>query len=54
MVMVGAEVRVYDLEGRCLYQGEMRDEKCIIDSSALDAGVYVVKCGSASCKVIVK
>jgi hypothetical protein len=50
----GEYVSIYDLGGKCVYQSTMQGARCSIDSSVLSAGTYVVKCGSASCKVIVK
>ena len=51
---VGEDVMVYDLDGQCVYQSIMHNAKCIIDVSVLVAGTYIVKSGSASCKMIVK
>jgi hypothetical protein len=50
----GEYVSIYDLGGKCVYQSTMQGARCSIDSSVLSAGTYVVKCGSASCKIIVK
>ena len=50
----GEEVCIYNLEGQCLGQFTMHDAKCTIDASVLPAGTYIVKSGSASCKVIIK
>ena len=50
----GEFVSIYDLSGKCVYQSTMKGAQCTIDSSVLSAGTYVVKCGSASCKIIVK
>ena len=51
---VGQFVSIYDLNGKCIYQNVMHDARCMVDSSMLSEGTYVVKCGSTSCKVIVK
>ncbi|MBO5086522.1 MAG: T9SS type A sorting domain-containing protein, partial [Paludibacteraceae bacterium] len=51
---IGEEVRIYDLEGRVVKECTMYNAKCTIDASILSAGTYIVKCGSASCKVIIK
>ena len=51
---IGEEVRIYDLEGRVVKECTMHNAKCTIDASILSAGTYIVKCGSASCKVIIK
>ena len=50
----GEEVRVYDLEGKCVYQCTMHNAQCKIDASSLIAGTYIIKSNTASCKVIVK
>jgi hypothetical protein len=50
----GEEVRVYDLEGKCVYQCTMHNAQCKIDVSSLIAGTYIIKSNTASCKVIVK
>ena len=59
----GGEISIYSLEGQCVYQSTMHSakpavlsdsEKCTIDASVLPAGTYIVKSGSASCKVIIK
>jgi hypothetical protein len=50
----GEEVCIYNLEGQCLGQFTMYNAKCTIDASVLPAGTYIVKSGSASCKVIIK
>ena len=50
----GEYVSIYDLGGKCVYQSTVQGVRCSIDSSVLSAGTYVVKCGSASCKIIVK
>ena len=57
IVVEGAEgdvVHVYDLEGRVVKECTMHNAKCTIDASILSAGTYIVKSGSASCKVIIK
>ena len=57
IVVEGAEgdvVHVYDLEGRVVKECTMQNAKCTIDASILSAGTYIVKCGGASCKVIIK
>ena len=51
---IGEEVRIYDLEGRVVKECTMHNAKCTIDASILSAGTYIVKSGSASCKVIIK
>ena len=51
---LGDIVSIFDLSGRCVYQSTMQGARCSIDSSVLSSGTYVVKCGSASCKIIVK
>ena len=50
----GEEVRVYDLEGKTLYQCTMHNAQCIIDVSSFLAGTYIIKSNTASCKVIIK
>ena len=50
----GEEVRFYNLDGQCLGQFRIHNAKCTIDASVLPAGTYIVKSGSASCKVIIK
>ena len=50
----GAEVRIYNLDGQCIYRSTMISQQSIIDSSLFASGTYIVKCGSASCKVIVR
>ena len=50
----GDIVAIFDLSGRCVYQNKIKDTQCIIGASVLTEGTYVVKCGSASCKIIVK
>ena len=52
--IVGEEVFIYSLEGQCVYQSTMHNAKCTIDASGFLAGTYIVKLGSASCKVIIK
>ena len=52
--VVGDEVRIYDLDGRCVYQGIMRDAQHTIDASQFAPSTYIVKSNSASCKVIIK
>ena len=52
--VVGEVVRIYDLDGQCVYQSTMHNAKCTIDTSVLSAGTYIVKSGSVSCKVIIK
>ena len=51
---IGEEVIIYDLEGRVVKECTMHTAKCTIDASILSAGTYIVKCGSAFCKVIIK
>ena len=51
---IGEEVRIYDLEGRVVKECTMHNAQCTIDASILTAGTYIVKSGSASCKVIIK
>ena len=51
---IGEEVRIYDLEGRVVKEFIMCNTQCTIDASVLIAGTYIVKSGSASCKVIIK
>ena len=51
---IGEEVRIYDLEGRVIKECTMHNAQCTIDASILTAGTYIVKSGSASCKVIIK
>ena len=47
-------VKIYDLEGRVVKECTMHNAQCTIDASILTAGTYIVKSGSASCKVIIK
>jgi hypothetical protein len=51
---VGEEVRIYDLEGKCINQFIINNAKCIIDASSLSAGTYIIKSNSTSCKIIIK
>jgi hypothetical protein len=51
---IGEEVKIYDLDGRLVKESTMYNAQCIIDASILTAGTYIVKSGSASCKVIIK
>ena len=51
---IGEEVKIYDLDGRLVKESTMHNAQCIIDASILTAGTYIVKSGSASCKVIIK
>ncbi len=50
----GVVVRIYDLQGRVVKECTMHNAQCTIDASSLVAGTYIVKSGSASCKVIIK
>ncbi len=50
----GDVVRIYDLEGRVVKECIMHNAQCTIDASSLVAGTYIVRQGSASCKVIIK
>jgi hypothetical protein len=51
---IGEEVYVYNLEGQCIYRGIMTAQQSMIDSSLFTTGTYIVKCGSASCKIIIR
>jgi len=46
------EVLVYDLQGKTVFQGSMRDT-IIIDASDWTAGFYVVAAGSLRTKLVV-
>ena len=50
----GEDVKVYDLDGRCLRQFVMHNTKSVIDVSSLPAGTYIIKSNVESCKVIIK
>ena len=51
---VGDVVRVYDLEGKTLYQCTMHNAQCTIDASSFTAGTYIIKSNTAFCKIIIK
>ncbi|MBR6520585.1 MAG: phosphodiester glycosidase family protein [Paludibacteraceae bacterium] len=50
----GEDVKVYDLDGRCLRQFVMHNTKSVIDVSSLPVGTYIIKSNAASCKMIIK
>ena len=47
-----AEVRVSDLQGRLLLVTEMLDGVAVLDFSGYAGGIYLVRCGSVTAKVV--
>ena len=47
-----AEVRVSDLQGRLLQVAEMRDGVAVLDFSGFADGMYLVRCGHVTVKVV--
>ena len=50
----GEIVCIYDLEGRMVKKCTMHNAQCTIDTSMLSSGTYIVRQGSASCKIVIK
>ena len=51
---VGDEVRIYTLDGQCIYQCTLHDAHTTINASLFAPGTYIVKSNTSSCKVIIK
>ena len=51
---IGDDICIYNLDGQCLYQSVVTNAQLTINISSLSSGTYIVKSGSASCKVIIK
>lgn len=49
---VNAEVRVSDIQGRLLQVIAMKDGYAVLDLSAYQSGMYLLRCGNATAKVV--
>lgn len=49
---VNAEVRVSDIQGRLLQVITMKDGHAVLDLSAYQPGMYLLRCGNATAKVV--
>ena len=52
--VAGDVVCIYDLEGRMVKKCTMHDAQCTINTSMFSSGTYIVRQGSASCKIVIK
>ncbi|HRI41832.1 MAG TPA: T9SS type A sorting domain-containing protein, partial [Bacteroidia bacterium] len=49
----GELIEVYDMVGRAVYSGRMQ-ETLTLDTQSWTAGIYTLRCGSESRKLLVK